>query len=153
MIHTFNGIKYLSLSDKSCIEEIADIGNVVDESATMGEGSIKIVQGEIVGIMNTEAYNNSRVCKAKVMAVNDIISECSKCAKCAMKVNMNRCGKSEVARFMIEDSQQKIYDFSAFVIEAIVEGTDGTDDVHKMLGTPTMTFTITDKDIVASVAK
>ena len=39
------------------------------------------------------------------------------------------------------------------MIEAIVEGTDGTNDVHKMLGAPIMTFTITDKDIVVSVAK
>ena len=44
MIRTFNGNKYLSLSDKSRIEEIVDIGNVVDECAAMGEGSIKIVQ-------------------------------------------------------------------------------------------------------------
>ena len=74
-----------------------------------------------------------------MIAVNDMMGECS---KRAMKVKMNRCGKSKVARFMIEDSQQKIYEVSAFqdVIEAIVEGTDGTDDVHKMLGAPTMTL-------------
>ena len=44
MICTFNGNKYLSLSDKSRIEEIVDIGNVVDECAAMGKGNIKIVQ-------------------------------------------------------------------------------------------------------------
>lgn len=69
----------------------------------MGEGTMRIVKGEIVGVMNTEAYNSCRVCKAKVMAVNDMMGECS---KCLMKMKMNRCGKSKVARlrFMIEDS-------------------------------------------------
>ena len=58
--------------------------------------SIKIVQGEIVAIMNIEAYNSCRICKAKVMAANDMMGEFS---KCGMKVKMNRCGKSKVARF------------------------------------------------------
>ena len=115
----------------------------------MGERSIKIVKGEIVGVM---MYNSCRVCKAKVMAMNDMMGECS---KCGMKVKMNRCGRSKVARFMIEDSQEKVYEVAAFqdVIEVITEGTDGADNIYKMLGAPTMTFTITDKDIVASVAK
>ena len=115
------------MSEKSCVEEIADIGDVVDEGETMGEGSIKIVKGEIVGVMNIEVYNSCRVCKVKVMAVNDIMGECS---KRGMKVKMNRCGRSKVARFMIEDSQEKVYEVSAFqdVIEVITEGTDGADD-------------------------
>lgn len=39
------------------------------------------------------------------------------------------------------------------MIEGIIEGVDGADDVHKMLGAPTMNFTITDKDVVALIAK
>ena len=31
------------------------------------------------------------------------------------KVKMNRCGKNKVARFIIEDSQEKIYEVSAFL--------------------------------------
>ena len=94
----------------------------------MGEGSIKIVKGEIVGVMNIEVYNSCRVCKAKVMAVNDMMGECS---KCGMKIKMNRCDKSKVARFMIEDSQQRVYEVSAFqdVIEVIIQDSDGTDDI------------------------
>ena len=78
-----------------------------------------------MGVMNIEMYNSCRMCKAKVMAVNDMMGESS---KCAMKVKMNRCGKSKVARFMIEDSQQKVYEVSAFqdIIEVIIEDTDGT---------------------------
>ena len=103
-IRTFNGSKYLSLSEKSYIEEITDIGDVVDEGATMGEGSIKIVKkGEIVGVMNIEVHNSCRVCKAKVMAVNDMMGECS---KCGMKVKMNKCSKSKVTRFTVGDQKK-----------------------------------------------
>ena len=52
------------------------------------------------------------------------------CLKCAMKVKMV---KSKVAR--LEDSQEKVYEVSAFqdVIEVIIQDADTTDDIHKMV--------------------
>lgn len=77
----------------------------------MSDSNNRVVKGDIVGIMNIEAYDSCRVCKAKVTAVNDMMGECS---KCAIKMKLSRCGKSKVARFMIEDNQENIYEVSAF---------------------------------------
>ena len=43
-VRSFNGAKYLLLSDKAVITTVGDMGNVIDESTYDGRGDINVVE-------------------------------------------------------------------------------------------------------------
>ena len=85
-IRSFNGIKYLSLSEKSSVEEVQDLGDVV--TGTIDDEGPSIVEGEIIAVTSCDKYNSCRnsQCKAKVI---DVTSEFGECSKCGMKVKLS----------------------------------------------------------------
>ncbi len=56
-IRTFNGAKYLSLSDKSTKKEVDDVGEVVGEDAAGETGGAKLLKAEIVAVIGCDAYH------------------------------------------------------------------------------------------------
>lgn len=120
-IREFNGAKYVSLSDRASMEEVADIGEVVTDDVVEGKGAVTVVKGEIVGVLGCDEYESCRSCKAKVADVSEVVGECS---KCGMKAKLGRCAKSVAARVIIEDEEGTEYKVSAFndVVEEIGGG-------------------------------
>lgn len=100
-VRSFNGSKYLSLSEKSLVTKIEDIGEVVADIITSG---IEI-EGEIAGVISYETYNSCKLqnCKGKVMDITPTIVQCT---KCDTKVKATRCDKVTVARLLIEDTKE-----------------------------------------------
>ena len=83
-IKSFSGAKYLSLSERSSVVKITDIGEVVDTVASETE-----IEGEIIGVISCETYNSCRSCKGKAVEThNQAILECT---KCAIKIKATRC--------------------------------------------------------------
>ena len=70
----FNGRIYISLSPRSIIEEVSDIGEVLEENIEDGlDGDGKEVWGEVVGVISCESCDSSWVCKAKVVEVSGVM--------------------------------------------------------------------------------
>ena len=111
-----------------------------------------MVEGEITGVSSCEEYVSCKSCKAKVIKLSTNIGECT---KCNMKMKLSKCTKSIAARFIIEDEGGYEYKVTAFneIVNAITSHVaEGNDIAEKMLCAPTMTFTISKKDIVSSVS-
>ena len=147
-IRSFNGVRYLSLSSKSTIQEVGDIGEVVEGVIDDGEG---VVKGEIVGVVGCDSYSSCKSCKAKVVEVSEVVGECS---KCGMKVKMSRCTKSVAARLVVGGEAGKGHRVTAFneVVDDIIRGVDGSDVSEELLSVPMMKFTIV-RDVIVSVSK
>ena len=67
-VRMFNGAKFLSLSESAMIEEVADIGEVVEGNVDEGRDGVKIVKGEIVQVEKCESY--SSLCSQSVLLVS-----------------------------------------------------------------------------------
>lgn len=149
-IRSFNGAKFISLSPQSTIEEVADIGEVVDDDVEEGGGGIKVVKGEVVGVVSCERYVSCMECKAKVV---DVTATIGACTKCGMKMKLSRCPQRLVARLRIEDEAGATYTVTAFQqpIDDIIRNQEGADDTEKLLSAPVMKFTITKDDILSAV--
>lgn len=66
-IRSFNGLKYLSISERSVIKVVEDIGYVIDKSTFDG---IKI-NAEVVAVLNVETCISCRNSNGKVTEVNN----------------------------------------------------------------------------------
>ena len=151
-VRSFNGVKYVSLSEKSSVKEVSDIGDVIDEVVGDGSGGVNVVKGEIVGVVRCDTYASCRCCKAKVVEVSKVVGECS---KCGVKVKMSKSAKSVAVQIIIEDVNGKEHRATAFneVVNTIIDGVDGADMCEKLLSAPVMKFTITSRETVSSVMK
>ena len=127
-------MRYLSLSSKSTIQEVGDVGEVVEEVIDDGKG---VVKGEIVGVVGCDSYSSCKSCKAKVVEVSEVVGECS---KCGIKVEMSKCTKSVAARLVVEDEAGKEHRVTAFneMVDDIIRGVDGSDVSEKLLSVPMM---------------
>ena len=148
-IRSFSGAKYLSLSENSAIEEVEDIGEVVEEDADDSVG-VKIVKGEIVHVEKCDMYDSCRTCRAKVIALSESIGKCS---KCEAKAKMSKSNRSRTARFVIKDGNGHEYKVTSFdeVVEKIADGLNGEEIEDKLLCAPEMTFTMNHKDVICAV--
>ena len=79
-VKSFNGLKYVSIGENSVIEEIEDIGEVIDDTEIEDPpGGTQVVKGEIVAVIAVDAYKSCRNCNAKVIKGSKFMGECSKC--------------------------------------------------------------------------
>ena len=77
------------------------------------------------------------------------------CSKCNTKMRLARCTNQRVANVILEDIYKKEYRVTIFndVLERIIsisEATDEGDVTDRLLTAPTLTFTISHKDVVSS---
>ena len=57
-VRLFNGVKYLSVSEKSRIVKVDDVGEVVDEDIDKGSGGMLAVKGEVTGVSKPDEYRS-----------------------------------------------------------------------------------------------
>ena len=140
------------MSDRLLIKEVADIGEVVTDDVVEDKGSVSVVKGEIVGVLGCDEFKSCRSCKSKVVSVNEVIGQCS---KCGMKAKLSKCAKCVAARIIIEDEEGKEYKVSVFsgAVEDIVQDVEGDDLVERMIRAQAMEFTITKQDVIVAVGK
>ncbi len=143
-IRTFNGAKYLSLSDKSTKQE-------VDEDVAGETGGAKLLKAEIVAVIGCDAYHSCRTCRSKIAETTTTIGTCT---KCGMKQKLRNT--SVAARLIIEDDTGTEHQVTAFdddVIKQIITDTEGQDTTEKLLAAPCMKFTVSTQGTAASVMK
>lgn len=144
----FNG-KYISVSAKSVITEVEDIGNVM-ECCDANDVDVVELYSNIIGIIRIESYNSCSVCKSKVTEISVIMGEC---IKCGLKVRMSKCKRNTVATLLLEDEEGKEMRATAFqeIIDKILKDKDNNLDLEEsLLDTPCMKFTIK-SDIICTV--
>ena len=155
-IRSFNGGKYISLGERSEIQEIEDVGYVVDESVFNETGQLKVFNAEIVAVINSETYISCKNCNAKVLESSGNIAVCG---KCSTKMKLSKCGKKSVTRVILEDEKENEHKVTIFsdILHQIVEYakplTNSVDLVEQLLLAPKLSYTINAKETVASVSR
>ena len=159
-VRSFNGAKYVSVGEKSIVEQTGDIGDVVGEELVYhGAGDITVLKAEIIAVMGIESYISCRMCDGKVVEINEMLG---KCGKCNTKIKMTKCGKKSIGRIVIEDGDSgKEYKLTIFddilhqICEIAKQEVKGdSDDVSELLlSAPQLVYTFTTKEVVSSVAK
>jgi len=153
-VRSFNSRKYLSVGEGCHIVEIEDIGNVIDdETAESESGRAKVVKGDIVAVTSLDLYKGCRNCNAKV--VDNNANAMAVCSKCSTKMKVARCTNQKVANVILEGIDRKEYRVTIFneVLDRIIsicEANDEGDVTDQLLTAPTLTFTISHKDVVSS---
>ena len=91
----------------------------MDDVVPEGDGGVKAIKGEIVGVVSCESHVCYRACNAKVVEVNAVVGMCT---RSSLKVKMARCKNGMVARLMIEEDEGKMYNVTAFqnIIEEVI---------------------------------
>ena len=118
-VRSFNGAEYISLGEKSEVEKIKDIGDVVDKSVFDGSGELKVFKAEIVAVISVEMYSSCRNCNAKVLEGSGGIAMCSKCNS---KMKLAKCGKKGIACVILKDednNERKVTIFSEILDQLI----------------------------------
>ena len=77
-VRTFNAAKFISLGENCVIEEIDDVGNVIDdEDPEDGVRRANVIKADIV--CNVDAYKSCRSCNGTIIETDAPIGVCSKC--------------------------------------------------------------------------
>lgn len=90
-------VKYLSLSELSTFNEVADIGEVVDvdDHHEPRSDESQAINGETSHVLGIDNYSSCKNCKAKVTR--------GECTKCTAKVKLSTCLTNFTARFIVGD--------------------------------------------------
>ena len=88
IVQSFNGSKYLSLSERSLLQDVKDIGYVTDELPLDEDGGIAVIKVEVVAVIKIEGYASCRNCNGKVVQVQGM-GECNKCGT-KMKIEKSK---------------------------------------------------------------
>jgi len=161
-VRSFNGVKYISVGERSTIEVKDDIGDVVEESIDGGSGDVKVIKAEIIAVISCESYSSCKNCDGKVAAINQILG---KCGKCGTKLKLARCNSRKAGRIIIEDSDDgKEYKLTVFdeILNQIADVAKSTEELKEdvngdlselLLSAPKLIYTFTSKEVICSVAK
>ena len=150
-VRAYQGVKYLSLSEKAEVKEVCDVGDVSDEVIDSESVGVVVVKGEIVSVCRLDEYMSCRVCNAKLVELNKVFGQCT---KCGTKAKLSKVGRNTAANVMIEDDAGKEHRVTMFdeVVQQVMKDVQEGDDVaEKLLGAPVMKYTISKKGIVSSV--
>jgi len=154
-VRSFNNRKYLSVGEGCDIVEIEDIGNVIDhdhQSAESESGRAKVVKADIVAVTSLDVCKGCRNCNAKV--VDSSGSTVGECNKCNAKMKLAKCTNQSVANVVLEDRDKMNYQVTILMILeriiSICEATDEGDVRDQSLTAPTLSFTISHKNVIGS---
>ena len=125
------------------------------EKGDIEENSVvkKIVEGDIVGVRNSDDYIGCFACNAKVKTDDDnVLGECT---KCGMLVKVSKCKRLMVARVTVSGKDGKMHALTMFndVIGSIVAGIEGGSIERKLLLAPTLRLSIDKSDVIYSAQK
>jgi len=68
----------VSLSERTVIYRVGDIGDVVNDAVLDGTGALVVIEAEIIAVLKIEGYVGCRNCNSKVEEMGGI-GECTKC--------------------------------------------------------------------------
>ena len=99
MVKQYGDQQYLCLARSgSHVETIEDIGNVI-EYIPSDEGSCKLVNVTVVGVMQLDLKKICCNCKGRVESLS---SPVGRCTKCLMTQRMEKCSDQVCAKLMVE---------------------------------------------------
>lgn len=151
-IRSFNGQKYISLREKSKVEQVENIGDVVIDEIVKCKAMV--LTGEIVAIMSIESYAGCRNCNSKILEIGRSVAECK---KCSAKMKVSKCVQKNIACIILEDKNNKEHRVSMFseileVVASYGKKVCQTDDVgDQLLSAPKLCYTVSPKEIFTSV--
>ena len=156
-VRVYQGVKYLSVSESSAIEEIDDIGDVADiESNEELTTAAKVIKGYIHAVVSCNHYPSCFNCNAKLTCESDGDEyDIIECVKCQSKMVRGRCKEGTIGRVIVESSEKAYtYRLTVFedVIKAIVKDIDieGASLSDKLVCAPELEFTIRDEVVVSA---
>ena len=138
----------ITLGENSEVEEIHDIGGVVEKGTCEGSVKLKTFEGEIVTVTNVEVYTSCRNYTVKVKSGEGIIV----CIKCNLKMKVSKCAKKVVAHVIVEDVKNQEHKVTIFV-NYVDLSNNNVDMAEKLLAAPPLCYTVNAKDIVTSVTR
>ena len=71
-------VQNMSLSERTVIYCVGDIGDVVDDAILDGTGALVLIEAEIITVLKIEGYVGCRNCNSTVEEMGGI-GECTKC--------------------------------------------------------------------------
>ena len=149
---SFNGRKYISVSENSRIIAIDDIGKFADIDVDVGQKHLITIKGEIIGVIASETYKCCLSCNSKVETMDEFID---KCTKCDAVYKHDKCPTDMSMRFIIESDIKYHYTVTAFkrVIDNIIINDKSDSSItDKLLKAPIMSFFfLTKKNILSAV--
>jgi len=157
-VRQFNGVKYVSIGEKTIIEPSDAITDVVDETAMQDEtGGIIVVKAEVVSVISIDSYFSCRNCPG-----TETKKGVGECGKCKAKVKLAKCKNRNVARIEIEKENDGVqYKLTVFddVVEKIArfcqeDGSSEEDISELLLLSPMLSYIVNlNKETVCSVAR
>ncbi len=119
VVREFNGTKYLSTAfENSTVEEVADIGQVLDPSEDATAHLIGIIETHenvrIVGVVSFEKHYKCLKCLSRVVVSDN--TDIGKCIKCTKQQSLDVCESALNARLMIKSTElnQPIFTLTAY---------------------------------------
>ena len=149
-IRSYNDVKYLSLSEHAVITEISDIGEIADVDRD-GQilGAAKVVEGEIIAVLNADEYRSCISCKGRVIDLTDFVGECT---KCGIKMKLSKCPLKKTAKVLVQSdtgSECRIMLFSE-QLESLIANTVGSTVSDKLLSIDRIKVTINSNEVAIS---
>ena len=99
LLRQYGGTKYISVSESTSINEVADIGVIVssdpEDEVIKGRQSM---EGEITAVLSVSQYFLCMSCKAKVNKINNTLGYCS---KCDATVKLSKCTNNSSAKIVV----------------------------------------------------
>ena len=154
VVRQFDNVKYLSVSDCSIIEPIADIQEVSDddEFELQAEITPMVAKGEISAVMQISDYITCVNCNGNVLTTNTLIGKCSKCKP---TVKLNRCHTTQSAKFIISSEGNTNWHLIAYNDElmAIIKDVDGASIENKLFNSGELKLFYDKQNVVKQVVK
>ena len=123
-----------------------DIAEVIDDVNTEDSGRAKVFKGEIIVVTGLDTYKGCVNCGAKVLEMNGILADCS---KCGTKMKISRCRQQSVENIVLKDIEEKYYRVTVFddVLQQITDNGkpslgDNCSIYEQLLSAPEQQYTI-----------
>ena len=158
-VRQFRGQKYVSFPRTgSSVEEIPDIGDVVDYDPDSDDGLSQLRQltnAVIIGVLSLDSYKSCFSCKARVESTSPPFGRCTKC--CIM-VRMDKCGDQLTAKLVFEEGRgatsNPLSVFGALLQQMCSVSTPREVTQEALLRAPPFrTVTYNDRHVVTGIAR
>ena len=157
VVRMYRGEKYLSVGDGSTIEEVEDIGEVVESDGATASRT-NVIDGSITAVLGCEDYLCCVNCRSKVQEGQS--EEIVQCSKCSAKMKRTRCVSSYMARVIIEsdDPTRNLQPVRATIFDGVLStllknARAGVTMTEQILSSPSCSFTIHNNIVVGAHAK
>ena len=160
IVRMYRGERYLSISDGSVIEEVADIGEIAEpESGGASTSRANVVYGCISAVLGCDDYLCCVNCRSKVDERSSDLGTVW-CSKCSATMRWTRCTSSNMARVIIEseDPTRDIQPVRATIFDNVLStllksAPAGITITEQLLSVPSCAFTIHNNIVMGAQIK